>query len=132
MGNKNISFNIFYRRNFLKISLNNQVFLWLIYWLILTALSTHLRLFYAYRLGNHLHCMFIFTCYFVGCFLQIVLLNTNNFETNIWPIDGNLQLRLDLGVIVTKWYLTLPRSPKLEPHQEHSFFMHILSSTLRM
>ena len=50
-------------------------------------MSTCLRLFYAYKLGNHVHCTFIFTflysCFFRVFFCTVIykvlLSNTNNY-----------------------------------------------------
>ena len=60
------------------------------------SMATCLGLFYAQRLENHVHCIFIFTflCSFLRVifllFLHMALLNTNDFKKRyVRPIDGN-------------------------------------------
>ena len=63
-----ISSNHFSRVFLWRIGNQVQLFHWLIDWF--NVMPTHRELFYAKRLENRVHCMFIFTC-LCSCFLKV-------------------------------------------------------------
>ena len=69
-------------------------------------------------------------------FLNIVLLNTNNFKTNLRDLqmgphqEQPLRGRMDLVVMPMKDYSTLSRSPELEPHHQMLFNFLLKTSLL--
>ena len=86
-------------------------------------ISTCLVLFYAWRLGNCIHCTFISTFFvllfdFFLYFLLTALLNTDSLQTDQFDPQMRLQqalslwVKVDLGVIAMRRYSTFPRSSR--------------------
>ena len=84
-----------------------------------------LRLFYAERLGNHIHYTFIFFCSFLsGIFAHN--LNTNSFQTFIWLINETLKGTTTLGQSGSQsngneGVLHTPSTPELKPYHQMKF-----------
>ena len=97
-------------------------------------MSTQLRLFRDKRLRNHVHCAFVFI-FSVSLFLKRFsfwwgLFFTRSYQIRMFlkqiclthRLDPNrylpLQVRVELGGMVTKLHATLLRLPEIDPHYQ--------------
>ena len=100
-------------------------------WLIdFNGISTFLRSFYVLKLGNHVHCTFIFTFFCVVVLKSFFYIQCNQIQvifkkiylTYRWDPDRYYNSRsVDLGVMAMKGYFTLPRFSELEPRHRMQF-----------
>ena len=89
-------------------------------------------LFHGKRLGNRVHCTFIFTflcccllrvCFFCRLFYWIWIIYKQIYLIHRWEPNRyhHSALRMDLGVILMKRYFTLLRSLGIEPQHQMQF-----------
>ena len=104
------------------------------------CMSTHLGLFYALRLGNRVHCTFIFTFFLCSCFLKVFLHTVTSFTVidpihflrshsshgEQFPIIGSLEVVAGL-VGVRRAYHNCYHRRKLNWQYEFKFWMRLFA-----
>ena len=113
------------KSNFLECICDVQTY-WLDWLIYFNGMSTYLRIIYAYRLRNRIHCTFIFLFCFLSVFysqsyqIRIIFKQINN--QLIGPSHEMLfRIKVDLGIMAKKRYSRHPRSLEKEPHHQMQF-----------